>query len=139
MLSYTLFHFFCFSLKMKEPASVQIYLLKFIKLSEEFLERDVFLMAPAVYTLVRSKLYCSSNGMTSLMKNTSCFLKNVLLCKGHVKYWKYVSYFTHGSDRFGLWYILLPASKVLLLVQDQNEIFPGANFHYSWCLNEQKW
>ena len=45
MLSYTLFHFFCFSLKMREPASVQIYLLKFI---EEFLERGVFLMAPAV-------------------------------------------------------------------------------------------
>ena len=53
----------------------------------------------------------------------------------------FISYFRHGSDRFGLWYIIFLTSEVLLLgLQDQYGIFPGPKFRYSWWyLNEQKW
>ena len=40
---------------------------------------------------------------------------------------------------FRIWYIIIITSEVLLLgLQDQNEIFPGAKLRYSWCLNEKK-
>ena len=53
----------------------------------------------------------------------------------------FILYLTHGSDRFGLWYIIFLTSEVLLLgLQDQYGIFPGPKFRYSWWyLNEQKW
>ena len=109
--------FICFSLKMREPVSIQIHLLKHIHLLVKW---KVSLKEMYICSLQQCrearKLYCSSNGLMSLMQNTLCFLKNALLSKGYVKHWQYISYFTHGSDRFGLQYIIFLQVKYCLSV-----------------------
>ena len=66
------------------------------------------MLAPAVKrsTLFRSKLYCCSNKMTSLMKNASCFLKNVLLCKGYFKHFFRISHMDLIDSVFGIYFFL---------------------------------
>ena len=121
MLSLALFHFYLF-FSQNEGACLysntfaETY--TFISKMESFFERDVYLLNSPVQrsTLFRSKVYCCSNGLMSLMQNTLWFLKNALLSKGYVKHWQYISYFTHGSDRFGLWYIIFLQVKYCLSV-----------------------